>query len=437
MLTELTIENFRVFDRAATLRLRPITVLIGRNSAGKSSLIKFLLMLQQSLGAHGADFLCPEGERVHLGAFSDLKNSVGKRTNLDFQMRFRTNDLPSAVERKMLEESRTEKFKLDSATERAETNTARSRQGQMSVREDDEAEYVVDTRIRYSRSKQSGHHSVSGMINGKPEFHQKTTNLSTSELLRFGSQSTDPAKSFQNFMADRFLLPLRKEIHSWRHLSAIREESQRAIATASPPAHDVGQRGEYALPHLQTIMKEKDGADEFVLKYMASVVEIVGLRFESSMKGYLAHCRATNQNTGGESYLNDFGFGVSQCLPIFVQGALMEHGELLMIEQPEAQLHPTAQLEMGSFFCDLWNLRNVMTLVETHSSQIILRLRRHIAKGDLKPEDVSLAYLHVAEDGCPSIKNIDIDSGGNLEKGLPMEFFGADVLESLNIGLKT
>ena len=48
MLTELNLSNFRIFDDDVTVRFRPITVLIGRNSSGKSSIIKFLLMLQQS-----------------------------------------------------------------------------------------------------------------------------------------------------------------------------------------------------------------------------------------------------------------------------------------------------------------------------------------------------------------------------------------------------
>ena len=48
MLTELKLSNFRIFDDEVTVRFRPITVLIGRNSSGKSSIIKFLLMLQQS-----------------------------------------------------------------------------------------------------------------------------------------------------------------------------------------------------------------------------------------------------------------------------------------------------------------------------------------------------------------------------------------------------
>ena len=110
----------------------------------------------------------------------------------------------------------------------------------------------------------------------------------------------------------------------------------------------------------------------------------------------------------------------------------------LMIEQPEAQLHPTAQLEMGSFFADLWNKRQVGSIIETHSSNILLRLRRLIGKGDLSNEDVSVAYFTVDEDNrnMPIIKNLDINDDGSMEPGLPMEFFAADVIEGLNLGAR-
>jgi hypothetical protein len=32
------------------------------------------------------------------------------------------------------------------------------------------------------------------------------------------------------------------------------------------------------------------------------------------------------------------------------------------------------------------------------------------------------------------VKNLDINPDGSLEKGLPMEFFGADILEALDFG---
>ena len=111
----------------------------------------------------------------------------------------------------------------------------------------------------------------------------------------------------------------------------------------------------------------------------------------------------------------------------------------LMVEQPEAQLHPTAQLELGSFFADLWKKRKVGSIIETHSDNILLRLRRLIAIRELSPEDVSVAFFTFDEDNenMPIIKNLDINEDGSMEAGLPLEFFGANVMEGLRLGAKT
>ena len=86
MLTELKLSNFRIFDHEVTVRFRPITVLIGRNSSGKSSIIKFLLMLQQSSAPGQSRFLSPEGDKVSLGDFAALKNSLTRKRNLTFEL---------------------------------------------------------------------------------------------------------------------------------------------------------------------------------------------------------------------------------------------------------------------------------------------------------------------------------------------------------------
>jgi predicted ATPase len=117
-------------------------------------------------------------------------------------------------------------------------------------------------------------------------------------------------------------------------------------------------------------------------------------------------------------------------------------GQLLIVEQPEAQLHPTAQLDMGDFFAELWNDRKVPSLIETHSSNIILRLRKLVSKGQLNPKDVSIAFFTLEKRAgkrggthtAVAVRNIDINADGSLQKGLPMEFFGADIEEALDFG---
>ena len=96
-------------------------------------------------------------------------------------------------------------------------------------------------------------------------------------------------------------------------------------------------------------------------------------------------------------------------------------------------------------------------MVETHSGNILLRLRNLVAKGELSTSDVSVAFFTMGKGSRPSkqsrddmmeelgverrggfpavvVKNLDINPDGSLEKGLPMEFFGADVLEALGMG---
>jgi predicted ATPase len=111
---------------------------------------------------------------------------------------------------------------------------------------------------------------------------------------------------------------------------------------------------------------------------------------------------------------------------------LLHRGQLLIVEQPEAQLHPTAQLELGTFFVELWQRFGVPSLVETHSDNLILRLRKLVKKGKLAASDISIAYFTI-ENQTVTVKNLDILEDGRLGKGLPMEFFGANLVEVLDM----
>lgn len=198
------------------------------------------------------------------------------------------------------------------------------------------------------------------------------------------------------------------------------------------------------MPHLARILtdSEERARAKFIVKHAAAVARLDKVTFSRRVATLLTHIKARNMDTQAVCSLADFGFGVSQCLPIFIQGAMQYPGQLLVVEQPEAQLHPTAQLEMGSFIAELWNERKVPSLIETHSSNVLLRLRKLVSKGDLKAKDVSVAFFTLGSipgkrGGAHTavvVKNIDINPDGSLQKGLPMEFFGADIGEALDFG---
>src|SRR4028119_1645074 len=97
MLTRIKLKNFRAFGEEIDVRIRPITILIGRNSAGKSTLIEFLLMLQQTLESGESSFFVTEGRHVSLGTFQYLRNTKSSSNKLEFQLELKTTDLPDPL----------------------------------------------------------------------------------------------------------------------------------------------------------------------------------------------------------------------------------------------------------------------------------------------------------------------------------------------------
>ncbi len=109
--------------------------------------------------------------------------------------------------------------------------------------------------------------------------------------------------------------------------------------------------------------------------------------------------------------LTDVGFGVSQVLPVLVALLVAEPGQLVYIEQPELHLHPRAQVRLARMLADAAK-RGVRVVAETHSSLLIQGIQTHIAKGDLPHKDVILHWFNRGEDGVTHIDSRDLDEDG-------------------------
>ena len=433
MLKQLKLSNFRIFDDEVTVRFRPITILIGKNNAGKSSIIKFLLMLQQSLDLGAPEFLSTEGHAVQLGLFEYLKNSNTEKKYLKFQLDMSgpispTFSITNYI-RNFSEEFKSEiDFTKFSYSSEATVSYARKQQfgkdtGTAISMVREESGQIIFERSKKILAGVNFLDFTSNALADIQEIFKKSDPEKTSEVL---------SEAILRFAAETDCIDIiRNQIQSLKHLLPVRNEPKRAVIDAPPPPGNVGQNGEFALPHLKRILDEKEQGKDLVLKYLESVASVDGIRFDD-MK-YIIECLATNKETGAETHIGNFGFGVSQCIPIFVQGAIMPRYTSLMVEQPEAQLHPTAQLELGSFFSDLWRERTVGSIIETHSGNILLRLRKLVAEKKMDADDISVAFFDI-EDEKAVIKNLDINPDGTMEDGLPMEFFGADIIEGLELG---
>ena len=119
--------------------------------------------------------------------------------------------------------------------------------------------------------------------------------------------------------------------------------------------------------------------------------------------------------SGAAANLMDVGYGVSQVLPILVDVLSKNRNQLFLMQQPEVHLHPRAQAELGTFLGHMVKREKKRFVVETHSDNLIDRVCLDIRdrKTGLAPHDVLILYF---ERGHPwvSIYPIEIDANGNI-----------------------
>ena len=122
--------------------------------------------------------------------------------------------------------------------------------------------------------------------------------------------------------------------------------------------------------------------------------------------------------SGSHANLMDVGYGVSQSLPILVdvlERSARRRGRecAFLLQQPEVHLHPRGQAELASLFVQAFRQSGNRFLVETHSDYIIDRVRISVRKGLLKPDDVSVLYFE-PKGSAVAIHNLTLDEHGNL-----------------------
>ena len=387
-------------------------------------------MLRQSLETEEESFLVSEGKHAHLGGFPALRNTSSQSTDLQFNLELKSEELPPAA---FFQESSKARPKVTRRKgKREETFKIEFKRSIFEHKNPSPAIFEFGARLAYEVPQRVKSQWVHVTTEGVKVFDADASTLSDKHFLQSKKSNKPPEEMGFFDVSSVAISPVRSFFRTMRHLSANRQEFQRTIVAGAPPARDVGAHGEYTLSHLQRLLALGGETATFLQHHINEIADVRDLKFKDELQGYLAQCHATNQSTASVCTIADFGFGVSQCLPIVVQGALMRKNEILLVEQPEAQLHPTAQFAVGSLFSSLWRERGVGSIVETHSSNIVYRIRRDVARGILDPTCVSIAYF-TSDSRKVVVKNLEIDKKGNLEKGLPMEFFGADLIESFHI----
>lgn len=112
------------------------------------------------------------------------------------------------------------------------------------------------------------------------------------------------------------------------------------------------------------------------------------------------------------------GSGVSQLPFILIPLALTPRGETLLLSEPEAHLHPKWQAQLTGMLVRASEKASIQLFIETHSEHVLHRLLHAVAKGELSHDDLTIYYFENKQ-GRAEARKLVIDEKGGVEGGLP------------------
>jgi hypothetical protein len=225
------------------------------------------------------------------------------------------------------------------------------------------------------------------------------------------------------------------------YLGPLRTKAERLYSWTGVEPESVGYSGENTVAAVLAAKNRKIG-----LGYKRPVKpfeEIIAMKLEEM--GLIDEFRVESISKQRQEYevkvktrgsmdlvdLPDVGFGVSQVLPVLVQCFYAPAGSIIIMEQPEIHLHPSAQSALADIMIDVVNSkenginRNIQLIIETHSEHFLRRLQRRIAEDTVSPDKVSVYFANINK--TPAIlEPLQIDASGNI-LNWPENFFGDEM----------
>ncbi len=153
---------------------------------------------------------------------------------------------------------------------------------------------------------------------------------------------------------------------------------------------NIDEKRKFPSDEKQTITFEKQL--EYWLQYLVDGVEV---NFISNMDMRLSQMKIKQQvfDTAFNSPFN-YGFGISYVLPIVATCLAAETNALVIIENPEAHLHPKGQSKMGQFLACMSNA-GMQIVIETHSEHIINGIRIYALNNKISPDNIAINYFAI------------------------------------------
>jgi len=355
MLTRLSVTNFKGWKSSGEIRLAPLTVLFGTNSAGKTSIPQLLLLLKQTAESPDRLRALHFGDSrtlVDLGTYEEAVygHDVDQPVDIDLAWSL---DEPLVVVDPLTggEFGGTDlAFHVSVGADRRQQPAVRSLTYQLL----DEAAATLTVRL----DRRNGTEKFDMKMEGYREVRHPGRPWPLPEPLRFYGFPDEATAYYQNtaFLSD-LTLQMERMLRSIYYVGPLREYPRRLYLWSGEIPDHVGIRGDRAI---ESILAADDRTFNFKLKQktrtlaelVADRLQTMGLidsfevkRLGKNRKEYEVLVR-TSQSLP-EVKLTDVGFGVSQLLPVIVESFYVPRRSIVIFEQPEIHLHPKVQAELA------------------------------------------------------------------------------------------
>ena len=366
MIKGIQIERFKGIRSTPMLKVGKVNVLAGANGRGKSSLCQVLLTLSQTWGEDAMDALLPNGEWVELGTYEDIHYVYDNDPTILFH------------------------FVTDNSIDN-------------------------DFLLVYNRSKSKATliELENAIVNGKTIMD--SSGYSSSGFTSGDSSELDISLSR---LSDYPSLTALRHIHyvaANRVSAPYRESLKETALKLAPDGSNV----------LSVIWNHQDnGCIKEVEDLMKSILDGAEIHIEPS-----ANDLVLSLNSAKDTRLfrpTNVGYGYSFILSVIVALTIAKKNETLIVENPEAHLHPAAQAKLMNVIIEMANRKNIQVFVETHSEHVLNTSLIAVKEKSLSIEDFQVLFFSGRvneEDHYESIvQNLEITQGGHILNA-PQNFF--------------
>jgi len=468
---KISIHNFKSIEELIQYELKPLTIISGVNSSGKSSFVQLLLLLKQTIERNSTDeHLFLNGDLYKVKNFIDILSGKQLENKLSVALEFSKEEDLKIISSKRIsifDSYSTFNIQIEISFDFKNDKVVI---GEFAVKyllpEGEKKEQYVKFITKYKDGESSYSIEANNNLFGKDLWGSKpitADNIIYSSIYpwycEINRTETEPSPNQENqsifqesveknffnldgirdlidstFKTITYIGPIRLEpqdeyVLSDKHTSVgtngkfvsqvLENNSEKPIAYFKP---NFSENGEVEFSEVEATLKQA------VKYWMCDVFKIaVDLFVEKTNDVYVIYLIGEK---GIKTTIKHVGFGISQVLPIIVEGLLLDNNSTLILEQPEIHLHPKIQSSLFDFLNSL-TLQGKKVIIETHSDHFITRMRRRVVENmdNTMADKINLTFIETLK-GKVLFRSIPVDDFG------AMEYFPANFIDQTSSELK-